>query len=48
MTKFKLAMPDEFKLNNPIDSYRNYYINAKKDLLQYKNREMPNWLLEGR
>jgi|TARA_R110000868_G_scaffold29576_4_gene110099 hypothetical protein len=37
------AMPDEYKVNNVIESYRNYYIGAKKDFAKWKNRNIPEW-----
>ena len=37
------AMPDEYKVNNVIESYRNYYIGAKKDFAVWKNRNIPEW-----
>jgi len=44
VTDFKLAMPDECKIdNNPILSYRKYYIDFKKDFAKWKNRDVPNW-----
>jgi hypothetical protein len=45
ITSFALAMPDEFKLDNPVSSYRNYYINGKTNLLAWKNRPQPYWIL---
>ena len=41
MTTFRLAMPDEFKVTNPIDSYRNYYNGSKTHLFKWKNRNTP-------
>ena len=29
--------------NNPILSYRKYYIDFKKDFAKWKNRDVPNW-----
>ena len=44
VTDFKLAMPDECKIdNNPILSNRKYYIDFKKDFAKWKNRDVPNW-----
>jgi hypothetical protein len=41
-----LAMGDEFKIgNNVIESYRNYYIKAKKDFAVWKNRPIPDWFI---
>jgi len=28
-----------------VESYRNYYIGAKKDFAKWKNREIPDWFL---
>lgn len=44
MTDFVLAMPDEYKLQSVVDSYRWYYVGEKGHLLTYKNREEPEWL----
>lgn len=44
LTRFALAMPDEFKVSDAVESYRNYYKNGKADLLVYKNVEKPEWL----
>lgn len=43
-TPFALAMPDEFKTSCPIESYRNYYREAKKHLHSWKNRDKPYWI----
>lgn len=37
------AMPDEYKVINVVESYRNYYMGAKKDFAKWKNREIPEW-----
>ena len=37
------AMPDEYKVKSVVESYRNYYIGAKKDFCVWKNRETPEW-----
>ena len=44
LTPFALAMPDEYKVDCPVESYRNYYAGAKKDLLNYTRRDLPEWL----
>lgn len=45
-TEVVQAMPEEYKeLFNPVKAYRNYYLNAKKDILKYTNREYPDWIL---
>ena len=42
-TKPAMAMPDEFKVDSVVKSYRNYYMGAKSDLASWKNREKPFW-----
>jgi len=37
------AMPDEYKVESVVESYRNYYIGAKKDFCVWKNRDIPEW-----
>ena len=44
LTDFALAMPDEFKTDCAIESYRNYYKHAKNHLHTWKNRNKPEWL----
>jgi hypothetical protein len=39
-----LAMPDHCKIgNNPIKSYRNYYMIEKSSFCKWKGRDVPNW-----
>jgi len=45
MTPFALAMPDYCKVpDDPVKSYRQYYINEKQALLKWTRRERPKWL----
>lgn len=37
------AMPDEYKTQDAVKSYRNYYIGAKKSFATWKNRPAPAW-----
>ena len=37
------AMPDHYKVADPVQSYRNYYMGDKKDFCVWKNRETPHW-----
>lgn len=37
------AMPDEYKVADAVQSYRNYYMGAKADFAVWKNRETPEW-----
>jgi hypothetical protein len=41
-TSFAQAMPDEYKSNDPVKAYRNYYMGDKRHLAQWKNGE-PWW-----
>ncbi len=43
-TELPLAMPDEFKVADRVESYRNYYRNAKQHLHNWTNRGTPAWL----
>jgi hypothetical protein len=47
LTHFALAMPEEYKRNDPIQSYRAFYSGSKKDrgiTDSYTNRHPPHWL----
>ena len=44
LTPFKLAMPNECKIGNAVDSYREYYIKEKKYFSKWKNRETPKFM----
>ena len=46
-TPFVQCMPDEFKHSSPVVAYRQYYLGAKKDLLNYKLRGAPQWVTTG-
>lgn len=39
------AMPDEYKVVDVVESYRNYYNGAKKDFAKWKNRDIPEWFI---
>lgn len=43
-TTFPLCMPDPYKLDCPILSYRQYYNKDKVHLFSWKNREIPHWI----
>jgi hypothetical protein len=44
LTRFALAMPNEYKTDDPIESYRNYYQGKEKQrLASWKKREVPYW-----
>lgn len=47
LTPFAICMDNVFKIDNdPVKSYRNYYIKAKSHLFDWKNREIPDWITE--
>ena len=48
ITKFALAMPDEFRDDDPVLAYRKYYAGAKYKFATWKNREIPNWYIKLR
>jgi hypothetical protein len=43
ITPFALAMPDECKIGDAVESYREYYLKYKKDFSKWTNREIPFW-----
>ena len=45
ITPFALAMPDECKTTDPVESYRKYYMEHKRNLAVWKNRETPKWFI---
>jgi hypothetical protein len=45
MSPFALAMPDKYKSDDPIASYRAYYTGDKAHLAGWKYRETPKWFL---
>ena len=45
VTKFAQAMPIQYKNEDVVKAYRDYYIGDKQHLLKYKNRDVPKWLL---
>jgi hypothetical protein len=42
-TKFRLAMPDDVKQDDPILAYRDYYRKYKRELSNWKKRDIPEW-----
>ncbi len=44
-SQFVLAMPVEYKSEDPIESYRNYYM-SKSEFCVWTKREIPEWFLE--
>jgi hypothetical protein len=46
LTKFALAMPIEYKCDDPVISYRNYYQSEiKQKIASWKKREKPDWYI---
>lgn len=41
------AMPEYCKVDDVVQSYRNYYLNEKSRMFSWTNREIPNWLIES-
>uniref|UniRef100_A0A6C0JNT7 Uncharacterized protein n=1 Tax=viral metagenome TaxID=1070528 RepID=A0A6C0JNT7_9ZZZZ len=47
MTPVRLAMPDEYKMPDPIESYQKYYIEAKlkiRGIVKYTKRDPPDFI----
>ena len=47
ITQIRLAMPDEYKLPNPVEAYRKYYIEnkfKKRDIVKYSRRQWPSFI----
>jgi hypothetical protein len=45
-TEPAMAMPDEYKVGDVVQSYRNYYMGAKSGFATWKNRQKPFWFEE--
>lgn len=43
LTPFALAMPNEYKCESAVKSYRKYYITDKPHIANWKKRETPFW-----
>ena len=45
LTPFALAMPEQYKMSDPVESYRNYYMSEEKQKIASwkKGREKPSW-----
>ena len=44
LTPFAKAMPDEYRNDGIVESYRKYYIGEKSGILCYTRRDIPIWL----
>jgi hypothetical protein len=40
-------MPDEYKCENAVQAYHNYYIGEKADFAKWKYSKTPDWFAEG-
>ena len=43
LTQLPQCMPEYCKDSDPIEAYRSYYINEKKDFAKWTKRSQPNW-----
>lgn len=41
-----LVMPDEYKKNDVVESYRSYYVGGKIHLAEWENRNQPEWFIK--
>jgi hypothetical protein len=46
LTEFALAMPDQYKTSDSVESYRKYYFFEKGHLACWKTRNTPHWYNE--
>jgi hypothetical protein len=44
LTPFVQAMPEKYRSDNAVDSYRNYYVEEKYKILSYTRRDRPYWI----
>lgn len=47
LTPFPQAMPDQYKHEDPVQAYRNYYVGDKARFAKWTNTPVPKWFLEG-
>lgn len=46
-TPFALAMPDQYKCEDAVKAYRDYYLGEKRHLFAWKKRPVPWWVEES-
>ena len=46
LTPILLAMPDKYKSDDAVESYRAYYRGSKRDFAVWSSRDTPNWFKE--
>jgi hypothetical protein len=42
-----LAMPEVYRGNNSVKSYRDYYRGEKRNIATWTKRPIPEWMLKG-
>lgn len=47
-TPFALAMPDHYRVMDPVESYRRFYLGDKARFARWTHRQPPDWWLAGR
>jgi hypothetical protein len=47
LSPFAQAMPDEYKNKNAVIAYQTYYVNDKKYFAKWKNKEVPNFMVDN-
>jgi hypothetical protein len=45
ITPFALAMPEQYKCEDAVMSYRQYYIHEKRSFATWRNMDVPDWFL---
>jgi len=45
LTRFALAMPDEYRQESITDSYQMYYNNDKQKMFKWTNTTVPDWII---
>jgi hypothetical protein len=43
LTPYRLCMPDQYKVESPVESYRNYYRGDKAYIAKWTKRSQPDW-----
>jgi len=44
-TPFVQCMPDQYKCDDPVQAYRNYYIGEKQHIAKWTKRNIPEWFI---
>lgn len=48
MTERPLCMPDRYKTDDPVESYRNYYLGDKLEIAEWNFSEVPDFVKEAK